>query len=248
MTGAADHRFYSDLAEWWPLISPPEDYAEEAGYAARLLTSGSREVREVLELGSGGGHNAIHLREQYEMTLVDLSPAMLEMSRRLNPGCEHLEGDMRTVRLGRAFDAVFVHDAVAYMTGEDDLRQAVETAFAHLRPGGVAVFMPDHVAETFEPSTDHGGHDAPDGRGVRYLEWCWDPDPSDTEVVTAFAFLLRSPDGSVDSVHEVHRTGLFPEATWLGILAGGGFRPEVLTEETTEVRTPRRVFVGHRGA
>lgn len=248
MTGAADHRFYSDLAEWWPLISPPEDYAEEAGYAARLLTSGSREVREVLELGSGGGHNAIHLREQYEMTLVDLSPAMLEMSRRLNPGCEHLEGDMRTVRLGRAFDAVFVHDAVAYMTGEDDLRQAVETAFAHLRPGGVAVFMPDHVAETFEPSTDHGGHDGPDGRGVRYLEWCWDPDPSDTEVVTAFAFLLRSPDGSVDSVHEVHRTGLFPEATWLGILADGGFRPEVLTEETTEVRTPRRVFVGHRGA
>jgi hypothetical protein len=48
---------------------------------------------------------------------------------------------MRTVRLGRAYDAVFVHDAVSYMASEADLRQAMETAFAHCRPGGIAVLM-----------------------------------------------------------------------------------------------------------
>lgn len=41
---------------------------------------------------------------------------------------------MRTVRLGRTFDAVFVHDAVDYMTSEDDLRHVIETAFVHCRP------------------------------------------------------------------------------------------------------------------
>ena len=41
---------------------------------------------------------------------------MLELSRTLNPDCEHLEGDMRTLRLGRTFDAVLIHDAVMYMT------------------------------------------------------------------------------------------------------------------------------------
>ena len=32
-----EHRFYGDLAPWWPLISPPEEYAEEADFAAALL-------------------------------------------------------------------------------------------------------------------------------------------------------------------------------------------------------------------
>jgi hypothetical protein len=53
---------------------------------------------------------------------------MLELSRGLNPECEHVVGDMRPLHLGRQFDAVFVHDAVMYMTTEDDLRQAMETA------------------------------------------------------------------------------------------------------------------------
>jgi len=105
-------RFYGDLAEWWPLISPPEDYAEEAAFAATLLDSASIPVREVLELGSGGGHNAVHLKARFAMTLVDLSATMLEVSQRLNPECTHHRGDMRSIRLGRRFDAVFVHDAI----------------------------------------------------------------------------------------------------------------------------------------
>src|SRR5215471_17022320 len=181
MTGsAAGHQLYGDLAAWWPLISAPEEYTEEAATAAAVLNSASIPVREVLELGSGGGHNAVHLKKRFSLTLVDLSADMLAVSRRLNPECAHHQGDMRTVRLGRTFDAVFVHDAVAYMTTETDLRQAVDTAFVHCRSGGVAVFVPDEIAETFEPGTDHGGHDGADGRAVRFLEWSWDPDPDDT--------------------------------------------------------------------
>ncbi len=102
------HRFYGELAAWWPLISPPEDYEEEAAFAAALLASASIPVHEVLELGSGGGNNACHLKASFTMTLVDLSVEMLDVSRRLNPDCEHRHGDMRSVRLGRSFDAVFV--------------------------------------------------------------------------------------------------------------------------------------------
>ena len=48
----SEYRLYGDLAAWWPLISPPEDYAEEASYFASVLRSGPRPVRDVLELGS----------------------------------------------------------------------------------------------------------------------------------------------------------------------------------------------------
>jgi SAM-dependent methyltransferase len=240
------HRFYADLAVWWPLISPPQESADEAAFAATLLASALVPVREVLELGSGGGHNAAHLKAHFAMTLVDLSPDMLAVSRRLNPGCDHHEGDMRTVRLDRTFDAVFVHDAVDYMTGETDLRRAVATAFAHCRPGGVAVFVPDHTAETFEPGSDHGGTDGTDGRGARYLEWTWDPDPADTWVQTEYAFLLRDPDGSVHAVHETHRTGLFGRDVWLRLLADAGFEPDAVTEPDTGDATPREWFIGRR--
>jgi SAM-dependent methyltransferase len=242
----AEYEFYGDLAGWWPLISQPADYADEAAYFARILRSASIPVRDVLELGSGGGNNASHLKAHFAMTLVDLSAEMLDVSRRLNPECEHHRGDMRTVRLGRLFEAVFVHDAVGYMTSESDLRLAIETAFAHCRPGGIAVFVPDDTAEKFESSSDHGGHDGGDGRGVRFLEWNWDPDPADDWVRTEYVFLLRDADGAMRVVHESHRTGLFAREVWLRLLVGAGFDASVVTEETDDDRTPRDVFIGRR--
>ena len=242
-----DHyRLYSDLAAWWPLISPPEEYTEEAAFAARVLGQAARPVQEVLELGSGGGHSASHLRPRFTMTLVDASSDMLAVSQQLNPGCAHVEGDMRTIRLGRDFDAVFVHDAVDYMTSETDLQMVIETAFAHCRPGGVAVFVPDHIAETYEPGTGYGGVDGADGRGARYLEWAWDPDPADTWTVTEYAFLLREPGGAVHAVHDTHRLGLFPRGTWLRLLEAAGFRAQAVTEETSEDREPRELFTAIR--
>jgi SAM-dependent methyltransferase len=134
-------KLYRELADWWPILSAPADYAEEAAFYHEAITSlCSFRPRTMLELGSGGGNNASHLKRHYELTLVDLSPGMLTVSQELNPECEHLQGDMRTVRLGRTFDAVFIHDAIVYMATEEDLRRAIETAYVHIRPGGVALF------------------------------------------------------------------------------------------------------------
>src|SRR2546423_15470392 len=106
----AGSRLYADLASWWPLISAPQEYTEEAATAATILNSAAIDVHEVLELGSGGGHNAIHLKQRFRLTLVDLSADMLEMSRRLNPECAHHQGDMRTLRLGRPRHSGLVPD------------------------------------------------------------------------------------------------------------------------------------------
>jgi SAM-dependent methyltransferase len=217
-------RLYGDLAEWWPLLSAPEDYASEADeYRRLLLDAAVGAVDEVLELGSGGGNNASHLKRAFRMTLVDRSPTMLAVSRRLNPECEHVDGDMRTVRLDRSFDAVFVHDAIAYIRTQDDLSSVFGTAFAHCRPGAPALFVPDYVTETFQPGSEWGGHDGAD-RAMRYLEWRWDPDPSDETYVTDFAYLLRDPDGSIHAEADRHVEGLFPEAAWVRRLQGVGFR------------------------
>ncbi len=243
-----DYHFYTDLAPFWPLVSAPEEYAEEAAFAAALLRTAEPPTRTVLELGSGGGNNAAHLKREFAMTLVDLSPQMLAVSERLNPECEHLTGDMRTLRLGRTFDAVFVHDAVEYMTTEEELRQAVTTVFAHCRPGGVAVLVPDNIAENYEPGTDQGGNDGQDGHGLRYLAWSHPVEAGATTVTTDYAFLVRAPDGAVRVAHETHVLGLFPRETWLRVLGDAGFAARSVAEVTQENRLPREFFVGTRPA
>lgn len=226
---------YTDFALWFHALTAPEEYAEEAEIYRREFLAASRiPVKEVLELGSGGGNNASHLKHHFQLTLVDLSPDMLRISRGLNPECEHLQGDMRTVRLERLFDAVFVHDAIMYMTSLDDLRQVIETAYLHCKPGGVALFVPDCVKETFRPSTDHGGHDR-EGRSMRYLEWNWDPDPTDPTFVADFAYLLRQPDGSVRCEHDRHTLGLFPRLDWLRLLEETGFTAQIRPFDHSEV-------------
>jgi len=241
-------RLYTDLAPWWPLLSSAEEYAEEAAfYHKTLLESGVPEGAHLLELGSGGGNNASHLKQHFQMTLVDLSPGMLAVSRALNPELEHIQGDMRSVRLERQFDAVFIHDAIVYLTSEKDLLHALITAYAHCRPGGAALFHPDTTLENFKPGTDMGGHDGPQ-RAMRYLEWTWDPDPSDSTYLVDFAYLLRDADGSVRCEHDRHEFGLFSTDTWLRLIAEAGFRPETRPFVHSEVPPGNLVFLGRKAA
>jgi SAM-dependent methyltransferase len=248
-TAPDDYRLYGELAGWWPLISPPGEYAAEAQYLAALLSAGADggavagRPAEVLDLGSGGGCVALHLsRAGLALTLVDRSAPMLAASRELNPGLPHLQGDMRTVRLGRAFDAVLAHDAVDYLTTEADLAHLVATAYAHCRPGGLAVFVPDHLADTFRPGRGHGGGGwDPAGRQASFSEHATDPDPADDWIQVDYEFVLRGADGARQVITETHRLGAFRRAAWLRLIEAAGF-------EAGEGPGPEAGYPGERPA
>jgi hypothetical protein len=231
-------KLYGELAGWYRLVDPPRDHVEEAATYRELFERASPGARTLLELGSGAGHNAVHLKRHFDCTLTDVSNEMLALNRELNPECEHLVGDMRTLRLGRTFDAVLVHDAVVYMTTREDLLAMARTAYAHTRPGGAAIVQPDCIRETFRERADVEGAD--DGeRSARFLMWTWDPDPADDTYVVDFAFLLREGK-DVRSVHDRHVEGLFPRATWVETLERAGYSVEVVSgaiPEEPEVET-----------
>lgn len=213
---------YTSLADWFHLLTPPKDYVETAeAHRDWFGELSSKPVRTVLELGCGGGNNASHMKAWFDLTLTDLSPDMLAQSRSLNPECEHIEGDMRTLRLGRTFDAVLIDDAISYMTTEEDLLAALSTARAHLEPGGVAIFAPDETAEEYAPMSEHGGEDGED-RAMRYFSW--DDVPVGTQVQTTYVYVLRDAAG-VRVEHETHTFGLFPIETWESLIRRAGFEP-----------------------
>ena len=222
-----DTLLYNELAYLWPAISPPEDYAVEAEDWRRALRRYLGEGRHcILELGVGGGHNLCHLTAEFDATAVDISPGMLALSRQLNPTVEHHLGDMRAFRLpGHTFDAVLVHDAIAYMLTEDDLRATFATARAHLRPGGVLIVGPDLVSDTFRPGMKLSWLTRRGNVEVFTEETVHDPDPTDTTVESHFTYTINE-NGERRVERDIHVTGLFPIATWMALLEEAGFDVE----------------------
>ncbi len=135
------------LAPWFHLLTPPEEYAGEAAFTLGLLRQHLvGPLDTMLELGSGGGNMASHLKAAARLTLTDVSPEMLSAER-------HDQPRMRAPRRRHAH----VAPRADVRRGPDPRRDllhddrgrppaALETAFVHLRPGGAAVFEPDHIA------------------------------------------------------------------------------------------------------
>jgi SAM-dependent methyltransferase len=234
-------KLYTELAGWWQLVSPTEDYAEEAAFLKELFRAEG--AKTVLELGSGGGNVAWFLKRNFALTLTDISGGMLAESKKHNPELEHIQGDMRALRLGRTFDGVLIHDAIMYMTSEEDLRAALLTAYEHCKPGGVVVIAPDWVAETFRPRTTHEGTDEGE-RGVRYLQWIWDADPNDTRVNYDLVLALKEGD-ELRTIVDRQVVGVFPRATWLRFLEDVSLEAKAIEDPSTDGECGE-VFLCHK--
>ncbi len=217
-------RLYGDLAWTWPIISPPEDYVRESEFFARTVRRESAfRPRTLLHLGCGGGHNDLTLSRHFDVTGVDTSPSMLRLARRLNPEVEYRLGDMRRVRLRRAFDAVLILDSIGYMLSEADLRAAFATAFVHLRPGGVFLTYVEDEPRRFRQNKTESTVRRRGGVEIVFIENDFDPDPRDTTFESTFVSLIRK-GGRLQVGVDRHRSGIFPLRTWERLLKTAGFR------------------------
>lgn len=225
------NKLYDELAPWWPLFSPTSDYEEEANFFAKLFQEAG--AKSILELGAGGGNIAWYFKKHFQVTITDLSPEMLKISKKQNPDCEHIAGDMRTLRLNQKFDGVFIHDAIMYMLTEADLLQAFQTAYEHLKPGGLLVVAPDCTLENFRTGTEYEGHDAaaPSQKAVRYIQWVTDPDPTDNQFNYDFIIALRDGE-KLETIVDRQHCGVFPRQTWHNLLEQAGFTAKVIQDET----------------
>ncbi len=146
MSGVFEHAY----AHHYDALYGEKNYAAECDAVEELFRRCSAvPPRTLLDLGCGTGTHALLLAERgFAVTGVDRSPAMLELAReklertgaRTDRAPEFLEGDIRSLRLGRSFDAVLMLFAVlGYQTGDDDVAAAMRSVASHLRPGGVFI-------------------------------------------------------------------------------------------------------------
>jgi SAM-dependent methyltransferase len=153
--GQADHAAgdTADVGRTWDRLAPAYDqltsFHDHAAWAAQLdglARSAGLVGRRLLDAGCGTGSSTAAMRERgYEVTGMDVSPAMLERARaRLGPDVPLHRGDLRSLpRLGE-FDVVTcVSDGLNFLLGDGDLRAALHGFRRNLRDGGFAVFDVD---------------------------------------------------------------------------------------------------------
>lgn len=217
-------RLYTDLAWLWPMWG---DAATEYAHYCRHVTGlirryAGRPVATLLDIGCGGGKNVLNLKREFHVTGLDLSPAMLAQAKELNPGCTFVEGDMRTCRLGRTFDAVLMDDAISHMNCRTDFMAALRTAHAHLNPGGVLVATPDVTIETFQQNKTTTTTVTRDGLDVVFVENVYDPIPTDEQYETTILYLIRE-QGRLRIETERWTMGIFGLDIWRQVLRETGF-------------------------
>ena len=216
-------RLYGDLAWVWPIISPPELYIKETEQFCTVIQEHSQiEVKTLLDLGCGGGHNDYTLKRRFEVTGIDMSAAMLELARQLNPEVTYFLDDMRTVRLGKTFDAVTIFDSINYMLTVEDLRAAFVTAFMHLKPGGAFLTLAEETLERFQQNRIQSSIHAQGDIEITFIENSYDPDPTDTIYETTLVYLIRR-EGRLEIENDRHLCGIFGLEIWLGLLREVGF-------------------------
>jgi ubiquinone/menaquinone biosynthesis C-methylase UbiE len=121
-----------------------KDYEGEAAQLIALIRERNPDARTLLDVACGTGKHLEQLRGTFEVEGVDIHEGLLAIAReRLGDAVPLHVGDMRTLDLGRRFDAVTcLFSAIGHVADADELDAAIAAMARHLEPGGVLVVEP----------------------------------------------------------------------------------------------------------
>jgi SAM-dependent methyltransferase len=136
---------FNRYATYYDLLYSEKDYSGETEYVHNLIQSQCPGAQTILNLGCGSGRHDRWLADYgYFVTGIDISEPMIAVAKQATSGKESLEyihSDVRSVRLGKKYDAVIaLFHVISYQITNEDLLDVFATAHYHLKQNGVFVF------------------------------------------------------------------------------------------------------------
>jgi len=139
---------FGSYAKLYNMLYSDKDYPAEADFVHGILQKTAPGTKKILDLGCGAGKHDILLAHMgYRLKGIDLSAEMLSLARASSAASasrvpvDFCRGDIRTIRLDEQFDAVTsLFHVMSYQTTNNDLRASFNTAYRHLKPGGIFLF------------------------------------------------------------------------------------------------------------
>ncbi len=203
---------YNDLAWTVDWFVEPSDYEDEVSHYISLIHKyAANHSTTLLHLGSGAGGMDWVFKRHFTITGVDISSGMIAKARSKHPDIEYIEGDIRSLRLNRKFDAVIIPDCIDYMLTLDDLDKAIKTAVHHLKLSGILLVV-GKTLETFHNNNfaytceKYGIH-------ITLLENKYTNPSTRNSYEATLIYLIRQQEKL--SVHmDRHVLGLFSQENW----------------------------------
>lgn len=142
-SGVGKMDFYDRIAKYYDLAQEQKSWDAKVWHLDNLLRR--RGVQTVLDLACGTGAHLIELaRLGYRCMGQDLCRGMIEVAREktaaLGLMIDFFQGDLRTFRSSRIFDAVLAINVLSSQEDDGDFCAALVSARKALRPGGVFAF------------------------------------------------------------------------------------------------------------
>ena len=205
-----------------------KDYPAEAEALRALIEETSPHARTLLDVACGTGAHLEIMRRWYTLEGVDLSPDMLEVAKSRLPGVPLRVADMRTLDLGKTFDAVTcLFSAIGYMTEPTELQTAIRRMADHVAPGGVLIVdgwvRPDDWNDNYKGGPDVASDDS---TTVVRLTLSRRTGPI-TEM--ELHHLVRDASG-IEYFVEHHRLALVPTADYVKAFEAAGLRARVVPD------------------
>jgi ubiquinone/menaquinone biosynthesis C-methylase UbiE len=218
--------FYSRLAEYYDLLYGSKDYRAEVDKIHQLIQKYKTSPdNDLLDVACGTGRHAEHLKKHYNVTGLDNSDEMLRIAAQRNPDLRFVQGDMRSMNLGKKFDVVTcLFGSISYMLTYEDLAKALEAVSRHTKRGGIAVIEPVFTEESFRPG--HLSIDCVDEPDVKIARVSMSRREGDVAVLD-FHFLVATADG-VSHHSDPNRMGLFSLRRINALMEETGFTVELV--------------------
>jgi ubiquinone/menaquinone biosynthesis C-methylase UbiE len=231
---------HDQLAKYYDRIYSFRDYLDEAVRIQNLImkyleTGGNT----LLDVACGTGLHLKHLKDDFSCTGVDVSKAMLKIARKNAKGVTFKEADMKTLKLGKQFDAIIcLLSSIGYVRNCSNLERTIRNFSKHLKKGGVALIEPSHANSVYvkgEPRiTIYDGKDAKIAR-INV------PKIRQATAVLNMHILIAERGKDAKYFIDKHELGLFGINNTLRIMKDAGLKSKYLKNG---LMSGRELFVG----
>jgi SAM-dependent methyltransferase len=205
-----------------------KDYPAEAEELHRIIQDECPTAHTLLDVACGTGAHLVEMQRWYLVEGVDLSRDMLAFAQGRLPGVPLHLADMRTLDLGKTFDAVTcLFSSIGYITEPAKMRSTIARLAAHIAPGGVLILdgwvRPDRWRNDYrpEPEVVTGG----DVTVVRLSSNRREGSITEMDM----HHLVQTGDG-IEYFMETHRLALTATADYVSAVNDAGLKARVIPD------------------
>ena len=134
-------KIFQKFSNYYELLYHDKDYAAEAEYINNLIIRNGKNLKKILEFGSGTGKHANILSKLgYTIHGIELSEDMVSKAK-IVPGFTCQQGDITNIRMNKTYDVIIsLFHVMSYQITEMQLNNVFSNAANHLNKDGLFIF------------------------------------------------------------------------------------------------------------